>query len=218
MVVVAGRDRRSRGRRLIVRLAVLGIAVVAVWAVGLVRFATQIPDTVAEPDTLTDAIVVLTGGSGRLDAGLELLAGGRAPKLFVSGVYRGVDVTMLLDVSKHSPGDIECCIEIGHSADDTAGNADETAAWMNKSGYRSLRLVTSSYHLARALLEFRLAMPDMTMVPHPVFAPTVKQDRWWAWPGTASLIVGEFNKYLLVWPRRAVRGLIGRRTKSVTAP
>ena len=69
-MVVGGRDRRSRGRRLIVRLAVLGVAVGAGWAAGLVRFATQIPDTVAEPDTLTDAIVVLTGGSGRLDAGL----------------------------------------------------------------------------------------------------------------------------------------------------
>ncbi len=61
-------------------------------------------------------------------------------------------------------------------------------------------------------------MTDVTLVPHPVFARTVKQDRWWAWPGTASLIVGEFNKYLLVWPRRAVHGFIGRRTKSVTAP
>lgn len=199
--------RGRRGRRLVLRLAVSGLVVVAVWGVGLVRFATQIPDAVADPDTTTDAIVVLTGGSGRLDAGLELLANKRAPKLFVSGVYRGVDVARLLEVSKRSPQDIDCCIEVGHSASDTAGNAQETAAWMSTHGYRSLRLVTSSYHLARGLLEFRLAMPSVHLVPHPVFAETVKQDRWWAWPGTASLIVGEFNKYLLVWPRHAARRL-----------
>ena len=212
-MAVVGHGRRSRGRRLALRLAVLGLVAVAVWAVGLVRFATQIPNAVANPDATTDAIVVLTGGSGRLDAGLELLAGRRAPKLFVSGVYRGVDVATLLEVSKRAPGDIECCIEIGHSAGDTAGNADETAAWMDDHGYRSLRLVTSSYHLARALLEFRLAMPGVTLVPHPVFTQTVKQDRWWAWPGTASLIVGEFNKYLLVWPRHAARRLVAGKPK-----
>ncbi|MDP6787717.1 MAG: YdcF family protein [Rhodospirillales bacterium] len=217
-MAVTGRGRRGRGRRLAVRLAALGLAAVAVWAAGLVRFATQIPDTVADPDAVTDAIVVLTGGSGRLDTGLELLAAKRAPKLFVSGVYRGVDVTMLLDVSKRSPSDIECCIEIGHSAGDTAGNANETAAWMNDQGYGSLRLVTSSYHLARALLEFRLAMPDVTLVLHPVLAESVKQDRWWAWPGTASLIVGEFNKYLLVWPRHAAGRLFGRPADTARAP
>jgi len=195
------------------RMAVLGLAAVTIWAVGLVRFATQIPSAVADPNATTDAIVVLTGGSGRLDAGLELLAGNRAPKLFVSGVYRGVDVATLLELSKRSPGDIECCIEIGHSAGDTAGNADETTAWMTDHRYRSLRLVTSSYHLARALLEFGLAMPSVTLVPHPVFTQAVKQERWWAWPGTASLIVGEFNKYLLVWPRHAARRLVAGKPK-----
>jgi uncharacterized SAM-binding protein YcdF (DUF218 family) len=195
------------------RMAVLGLAAVTIWAVGLVRFATQILSAVADPNATTDAIVVLTGGSGRLDAGLELLAGNRAPKLFVSGVYRGVDVATLLELSKRSPGDIECCIEIGHSAGDTAGNADETTAWMTDHRYRSLRLVTSSYHLARALLEFRLAMPSVTLVPHPVFTQAVKQERWWAWPGTASLIVGEFNKYLLVWPRHAARRLVAGKPK-----
>ena len=190
------------------RLAALGLVAAAAWGIGLARFATQIPDAVADPDTATDAIVVLTGGSGRLDAGLDLLARKRAPKLFVSGVYRGVDVAKLLKVSKRSPSEIDCCIEIGHSAGDTAGNAQETAAWMDDHGYRSLRLVTSSYHLARGLLEFRLAMPGVQLVPHPVFAETVKQDRWWAWPGTALLIVGEFNKYLVVWPRHAANRLV----------
>jgi uncharacterized SAM-binding protein YcdF (DUF218 family) len=207
-VRVFGAGRRGRGNRLAWRLAALGLLAAAVWGVGLARFATQIPHAVADPDTVTDAIVVLTGGSGRLDAGLDLLAGKRALKLFVSGAYRGVDVAKLLEVSKRSPGELACCIEIGHSAGDTAGNARETAAWMGDQGYRSLRLVTSNYHLARGLLEFRLAMPGVELVPHPVFAENVKHDRWWAWPGTAWLIVGEFNKYLAVWPRHLANRLL----------
>ncbi len=122
-----------RRTRITLRLLVpAGIVLFVLWIIGLLWFATVLPREVGSAKRQTDAIVVLTGGSGRLDAGLELLAARRAPKLFVSGVYRGVDVTMLLEVSKQSPGDIECCIEIGHSADDTAGNADETTAWIDK--------------------------------------------------------------------------------------
>ena len=81
-------------------------------------------------------------------------------------------------------------------------------------GYRSLRLVTSGYHLPRSLLEFRHAMPDVTLIPHPVFSESVKQERWWAWPGTANLIVGEFNKYLLAWLTHKVEGVgIGKSSR-----
>jgi hypothetical protein len=44
-------------------------------------------------------------------------------------------------------------------------------------------------------------MPDIAITPHPVFADNVKQGEWWAWPGTASLIVDEYIKYLVVMLR-----------------
>ena len=161
-------------------------------------FAAAIPVRVEDAATRTDAIVVLTGGSGRLSEGLELLAGKFADKLFVSGVYRGIDVNKLLELSQRAPEGFKCCVEIGYSADDTTGNAAETAAWARRHGINSLRIVTSSYHMPRSLLEFREALPDAVFIPHPVFPTHVKRDLWWIWPGTTGLIIGEYNKFLLV--------------------
>ena len=97
-------------------------------------------------------------------------------------------------------------VDIG-TAVDTIGNARETAEWMARQGFTSLRLVTAGYHMPRSLLEFRHALPDATLIPHPVFPEHVKQEDWWAWPGTASLIVGEYSKFLLAWLRHTTLGL-----------
>ena len=180
------------------RLAIaLGGALLAAlfWLAGLIAFTESIPTSVADPERVTDAIVVLTGGSERLDEGLKLLAANKAKKLFVSGVYRGVEVASLLRVARHAPANLECCIVIGHAADSTQGNALETAEWMAAENYRSLRLVTAAFHMPRSLVEFRHAMPGIEIVPNPVFPPRVKED-WWAWPGSASLILLEYHKYL----------------------
>lgn len=190
------------------RLLLLAVATVAAWSAGLVVFATRIPDQVEDPQTHTDAIVVLTGGSGRLDEGLNLLARDLAGKLFVSGVYQGVDVKTLLQVAHRGPGDLEPHIAIGDAVN-TVENAAETAAWMAQEGFTSLRLVTASYHMPRSLLEFHHAMPHVSMIPHPVFPEHVKQDRWWAWPGTAALLVTEYNKLLVAWLDHRIESLWG---------
>ena len=109
------------------------------------------PRSALTNDEPTDAFVVLTGGSSRLEEGLNLLAQRKAKKLFVSGVYRGVDVKRLLSLSRRAPDDLVCCIEIGHTATSTEGNAAETKLWMDQEGYRSLRLVTASYHMPRSM-------------------------------------------------------------------
>ena len=179
-----------------------GLAVVA-WAAGLAWFVSTIPPAgprasgAVEMLDHTDAIVVLTGGSGRLSKGLELLADGVAKKLFVSGVYDGVDVQELLRLSRQDPGEVECCIVLGYAADNTVGNAFETADWMQEQGYRSLRLVTANYHMRRSFLEFRMAMPDLTIVPHPVAPEGLDLDRWWTRRGSANLLINEYNKYLV---------------------
>jgi uncharacterized SAM-binding protein YcdF (DUF218 family) len=180
-------------RRLTLPLAALFLA----YAAGLIWFARGVTGTAEETDTgsATDAIVVLTGGSQRVQAGLQLLAAGKAKKLFVSGVYHGTDVAALLRVQRQTPDALQCCIVLGHAADNTYGNALETAAWIQVEGYKSLRLVTANYHMRRALLEFRRAMPEVQIIPHPVFPETVRE-RWWAWPGTLDLIIGEYDKYL----------------------
>lgn len=178
--------------------ATAGVALVLAfaWLAGLIWFADTIPREIDDPETPTDAIVVLTGGSLRVEHGLDLLAAGKAKKLFVSGVHQGVATADLLRLSHRAPNGIGCCIVLGHAADSTLGNAIETAAWMRSEGYRSLRLVTASYHMRRSLFEFGRALPDIRIIAHPVFPERVKQADWWEWPGTARIIVSEYDKYL----------------------
>lgn len=187
----------------------LSLCLGAVWAAGLFVFAESLPKAAEQSEARTDAIVVLTGGSGRVAEGLNLLAADKGKKLFVSGVYKGVDVTNLIQTSRRAPGVLEDRVGIG-TAEDTIANAVETARWIREQGFRSLRLVTGAYHMPRSMLEFRHALPDVEIVPHPVFPEHVKQDEWWAWPGTASLVASEYNKYVMAWLRhRAIALLAG---------
>jgi len=180
---------------------VLALVLAMLWLIGLWRFAAGLPRDIAKPDEATDAIVVLTGGSLRVEGGLRLLAEGKAKKLFISGVYRGVDVAELLRVSRQSPDAVACCVVLGHTADNTAGNARETAQWMQSEGFRSLRLVTASYHMPRSMLEFTRAMPDKEIVPNPVFPEALRETPWWRSRTGLLLIAGEYTKYLVALVR-----------------
>lgn len=193
--------RFRRGARL--AAAVLSASAL-LWAGGYLWYVTNLPDAVAEPKRKTDAIVVLTGGTGRIGQGLRLLAEKRAEHLFVSGVYRGVKIDDLLAAQDTEPGEAVCCVTLGYQALSTRGNAAETAQWIADKQISSLRLVTAAYHMPRSLLEFRRAMPRVDIVPHPVFPAHVKQDSWWRWPGSTSLLVREYNKYLATLLRGAL--------------
>ena len=201
MTTSAATRRRFDTRRWSRVALATGLVVALCWLGGLFWFVAQVPHEGPPSKAHTDAIVVLTGGSERLETGLRLLSEGYADKLFISGVARGVDVAQLLRVARRRPGDLVCCIAVGYAADNTAGNARETAEWMRAQGYSSLRLVTASYHMPRSLVEFRRAMPDITIVPHPVFPPLFKRDDWWLWPGSAALLASEFSKYLVACVR-----------------
>ncbi|BBK40199.1 hypothetical protein STVA_02190 [Allostella vacuolata] len=185
-------------RVLLLMAATGGLALVA----GFIWFAESIPWSSPGDSVETDAIVVLTGGTDRIPAGATLLARGLAKKLFVSGVHPDVDLpTMLRDAGVGDTGRRDA-IMLGHAADNTRGNAIETARWMQQEGFRSMRLVTANYHLWRAERELRRTMPDVAFVLHPVVPAQMKRD-WWAWRGTSMLLAAEYVKYLwsLVRPR-----------------
>ena len=176
------------------RTAVACAALFLLWAAGLIWFA--IPPSAEDRSAPTDAIVVLTGGRLRLQSGIELLREGKGRKLFVSGVNQRVDLDELLRISGNAADWAACCTALGHDAEDTLGNARETAQWVRQQGFRSLRLVTAWYHMPRSLLEFDRAMPEIEIIPHPVFPDQVRQEHWWASRGTAALLVSEYGKYL----------------------
>ena len=181
------------------------------WFAGLVVFVTGLPAKVQSPEKHTDAIIVVTGGSERLAEGIRLLNHGLADKLFISGVNAGTHITDIIatlppQAEKPSPKLIACCILAGYAADSTLGNAAETAAWMQSEGLHSLRLVTADYHMPRSLLEFRSAMPGIEIIAHPVFPDRFRRQSWWRSPGSANLLISEYDKYLVALLRIAIHG------------
>ena len=177
------------------------------YLVGLVGFAHSIPKEVEDPDSTTDAIVVLTGGSLRLTAGFHLFTEHRAPLLFVSGVNREVEAASLPALVGADKDALACCVTLGHAAGDTIGNAEETASWVAEHDIHSIRLVTAAYHMPRSLLEFRRLMPDVAILPHPVFPAGFDRDRWWS-AASVSLVAGEYTKYLGARLRQAIADLV----------
>lgn len=191
------------GNLLLISFAALGL-----WGIGLAKFDSIIPKSAEQAETSTQAIVVLTGGSGRLDEGLDLLAKDPNAQLFVSGVYKGNEVRHLLKLSKQRPIALGTRIGIGNAVD-TRENAAETAVWVVNHDIQSVRLVTAAYHMPRSLLEFEYKLPDIKIIAHPVFPAHVKQDKWWAYPGTAALVISEYNKFLLAWVRQQIESGFG---------
>jgi|SRR6185312_16532646 len=207
------RRRRGEGlRRRFARLAGAFLLLLLIWLGGLIYFTTLIPDSVADPTTATDGIVVLTGGSDRLHEGLQLLADGKAKRLLISGVYHEASLDDLLREGRVdlSPPLRDCCITIGYRAGNTLGNATETAEWAAANGVHSLRLVTADYHMPRSLLEFSHALPGAQIIPHPVFPDDVKSKEWWLWSGAGGQVVSEYHKYLAALVRSWIDRLAGR--------
>jgi uncharacterized SAM-binding protein YcdF (DUF218 family) len=163
---------------------------------GLAWFAVDMESMPKDPVGATDAIVVLTGGAQRLERGLALLAEGKGRKLFISGVHPGVDAAPLLRAVHADPEAQSCCIVLGYGADNTEGNARETAAWLHREGFASFRLVTANYHMRRALVEFHRVLPaSIAILPVPV-SPARTPGSLWPWRGWSHIVVVEYLKYL----------------------
>lgn len=186
--------------RSIILLALLLAA--GLWLASLSCFVDSLVAAPPKDVSPHDAIVVLTGGSNRLQTGFDLLDRKAGKKMFISGVYRGVDVKELIEQQKKSHNDgINCCVAVGFDADNTVGNAQESAQWMQKEGFASLYLVTSNYHMRRALLEFRRFAPELKITPWPVAPEKFAADNWWQDARAFSLVVREHAKYAVAWLR-----------------
>jgi uncharacterized SAM-binding protein YcdF (DUF218 family) len=167
-------------RRLVVLLALT-------WVLGFGLFMLLLPKPA--DDRATDAIVVMTGGPGRIDRGLALLERHLAQRLLVSGVAPEVRAHELA-LKYHRPASLfACCVDLGHQAIDTRSNADETADWVREHHYRTVRLVTSDWHLARAKLELVAELGDDAEV---IGDGVPSNPR-------VILLVAEYNKLLIRW-------------------
>jgi uncharacterized SAM-binding protein YcdF (DUF218 family) len=179
---------------------VTGAAVALV--IGFLSFVDDIVETAPPADARAEGIVVLTGGSARIEAALRLLAEGRASRLLISGVNPSVGSTALAGVvDDDADAMLACCVDLGHEALDTSGNASETRIWAENQHFRSLIVVTSAYHMPRSLAELGAVMPDVELVAYPVLNPELRLDDWWRDPAAFEVLAREYGKFLLVMAR-----------------
>jgi uncharacterized SAM-binding protein YcdF (DUF218 family) len=195
-------------------LIVLAAAAGACWAGGLIWFVYATRLSPEAPPQHTDGIVALTGGAGRVDLALHLLATGRADRLLLSGIGGGTDLATLGRLAGIDTASLESRITVGRYAASTRGNGIETAAWAERNRIDSLIVVTAAYHMPRALTELRQNLPNVHLFPLPVGSGGA--------PGAAEkgvtlrLEAAEYTKYLLTasglaaWlPRRESDGVSG---------
>jgi uncharacterized SAM-binding protein YcdF (DUF218 family) len=181
----------------------LAAAVFVIAALGFPIFVWSLPRASADPGE-ADAIVALTGGEGRLQAALDLLAQGKGRRLLISGVHSETSREELFAAVGQLSPRATCCVDLGRTAANTIGNAEETAAWVEQHGYRSIIVVTASYHMPRSLMELRTVLPETRLVPYPVFPDRVRLDEWYSDPETTAVLAGEYLKFIASSARLAV--------------
>jgi len=164
------------------------------WLAGFVWFvhAVELPENT---DARADGIVVLTGGADRISTGLDLLKRGRAHALLISGVGKGADLASLSHAAGVDPGTLSARITLGRDATSTIGNADETAAWVQRENLHSLLVVTASYHMMRAMTELQRTLPGVVLIAAPVLPPALRMGSGSF--ATVRLLAHEYTKWLV---------------------
>lgn len=174
------------------------------FAVGFWDFALRIDTVEAKPVRHADGIVALTGGAERVQDAITLLAERHGDRLLITGVN---PATTREDLARRLPQVhtvVECCIDLGYRAANTVGNARETAAWVRAHGIRSLIVVTSNYHMPRALAEIAYELPDLDVQAYPVVADRSRSDAAWSDARRLRLVLGEYVKYVIALARQSV--------------
>ena len=196
----AAPPRRRLGRAVVKTFAIAILVAVA----GFVAFLAQLRGVETQPARTADGIVVLTGGSSRVSDAMELLAAGYGKRLLISGVHPTSGAN---DISRSLPDNqalsgtqslLGCCVDLDRSAINTRSNAAETKRWARERGFTSLIVVTSNYHMPRAIAEMSHAMPDVTLIPFAVVGDKWREEPWWSSGTTFRLLLSEYAKYVAV--------------------
>lgn len=192
--------------RLIFDLVMLAVVMLVI---GFFIFTGSIERSQLAPRT-ADGIAVLTGGVARIDEAMKLLTQQKAKRLLITGVNRTTSTEELKQLASQGDQLFSCCVDIDKEARNTIDNATETSQWVARNHYTSVIVVTSNYHMPRALAELGRVMPGVTLIPYSVVDNNVHLDRWWTFPGTTRLLISEYLKYLPALARLGATQLVSK--------
>ncbi len=197
--------RFERAAAAIRRSILVGVgAGVLALGLGFVWFLWRVPDGEIALTRNAEGIVVLTGGASRIGDAIELLAAGRGQRLLITGVYPATHSAELARLAPHYQRLFACCIDLDHSAVNTITNAVETRRWTRARGFRSLVVVTSAYHMPRAMAELAHQLPDVTLIEFPVVTERQRSEPWWSSGAKARLLITEYLKFVVALVRMRV--------------
>jgi uncharacterized SAM-binding protein YcdF (DUF218 family) len=168
---------------------------------GFVWFVSNVASEEVTLDTRADGIVALTGAAARIPDAIELLATNRGKRLLITGVHRATSSREIARLTPLYSRYFTCCIDLDRSALNTFGNALETRRWAREHNFNSLIVVTSNWHMPRAMAELEHQLPDVTLTPYPVISEKVKSEPWWSSVDTARFLFAEYLKYILAIAR-----------------
>jgi uncharacterized SAM-binding protein YcdF (DUF218 family) len=188
-------------------LRVIGWATAAVCAgapitlaLGFFCFVWQLPVDEIALTRNADGIVVLTGGASRISDAIELLANRRGQRLLISGANRSTNLEEISRLNPEFVRWVRCCVDVDRSLN-TLGNAIEIRRWSERRGFHSLIVVTSHYHMPRAMAEIAHQLPDATLIPFPVISDRMRAEPWYENGATTRLLLSEYLKYIVAQMR-----------------
>ncbi len=193
MLSLRGAVRTRRIRSIGLKLVMLSLILLLF---GFAGFIWLLPSRQVALDRNADGIVVLTGGTSRISDALDLLASGRGKRLLITGVNTGTTTADIAREVVNYNTLLSCCVDLDYSALNTYGNAVQARRWALAHGFHSLIVVTSAYHMPRALAELAHQLPDAALTPFPVVSDRLRIEPWWSSGDTARLVLSEYLKYL----------------------
>ncbi|QUD86919.1 YdcF family protein [Phenylobacterium montanum] len=194
------------------RSAAVILLLVLMWTVGLATFAQRVDRSTPPNDPpRADGVVALTGASdARIAEAMRLLEDGKAQRMLISGVNPSASRADIRGVARATRRYYDCCVDLGFQATNTVGNARETARWARQHRFASLIVVTSDFHMPRAMLELKGALPEARLTPYPVRTTELDAHHWWRSETGARRMIVEYDKYLAILFREGLISLGGK--------
>jgi uncharacterized SAM-binding protein YcdF (DUF218 family) len=172
------------------------VGIVVAFGLGFFWFIMQVPSEEIRLSDKADGIVVLTGAASRIPDAIELLNSARGQRVLITGVNRTTTAKEIATLTSLNERVFRCCVDLDRSALNTLGNAIETRRWARDRNFHSLIIVTSNWHMPRAMAEIEHQIPEARLIAYPVVSEKIKGEPWWSSSGTARLLLSEYLKYV----------------------